>query len=114
MTGPPTAMRPIETAPTVNRAQPAVLVRMHNGELVGRVSTRVADSLLSSGAAKPVGKDGWRYLRLEPDIVIPKSSRGWELFEEQRRKHGDYAVRRGAIAFDRRPLKWQSPKPNFR
>lgn len=114
MTGPPTARRSSEPAPTANRAQPAVLVRMHDGELAGRVSIGFAGSLLASGAAKAVGKNRLRYLRLEPGIVIPKSSHGWALLEGERRKHGDDAVRRGAMAFDRRPLRWQSPKPNFR
>jgi hypothetical protein len=90
------------------------LVRLHGGELAGRVSPEFAESLLASGAAKAVGKNRLRYLRLEPGIVVSQSSQGWALFEEERRKHGDDAVRRGAMAFDRRQLKWQSPTPKFR
>ena len=45
-----------------------------------------------------------------PGIVITKSSRGWELIEEERRKHGDSAVRRGLMVFERRPLKHFPPK----
>lgn len=112
--GPPIVKSCFEAAPTVNRAQPTVLVRMHDGELIGRVSIGLVETLLASGAAKAVGKDRVRYLRLEPGIVVSKSSLGWALFEEERRKYGDSAVRHGAMAFDRRQLKWQPPKPDSR
>ena len=113
MIGHPTAWRSSEPAPTANRAQPAVLVRMHDGELAGRVCIELAEALIASGAATAIGKNRLRYLRLEPGIVIPITSHGWTLIEEERRKHGDKAVRRGAKAFDRRPVKWQSPMPKL-
>ena len=110
MTGPP-AVRPcIQSAPPVNRAQSTVMVRLADGELAGRVSRDFAERLISSGAAQAVGKLRVRYVRLQPGFVIAKSCHGWALIEEERRKHGDNAVRRGMIALDRRPLKWQAPK----
>ncbi|HXI43674.1 MAG TPA: hypothetical protein VNH18_05280 [Bryobacteraceae bacterium] len=87
---------------------------MADGELAGRVSGEFAETLLASGAALRVGKERLRYLRLEPGIVITKSTHGWGLIEEERRKHGDNAVRRGAMALDRQRLKWQSPNQNSR
>jgi hypothetical protein len=90
------------------------MVRTADGDLAGRVSSEFAETLLASGAAQRVGKKRLRYLRLEPGIMIAKSSRGWATIEEERRKHGDNAVRRGAMAFDRRPLKWQSAKQHPR
>jgi hypothetical protein len=110
MTGPP-ALRPFaEPAPSANRAPQTVLVRLHNGDLAGRVSIEFAEMLLASGAAQPVGRRSLRYIRLRPGVVLAKSSRGWALIEEERRKHGDKAVRRGVMAFDRRSLKWESRK----
>jgi hypothetical protein len=110
MTGPPEAMLPTESAPSVNRAPETVLVRLHNGDLVGRVSVEFAEMLLASDAAVPVGRDRLRYLRLLPGVVVAKRSHGWALIDEERRKHGDKAVRRNVMAFDRRSLKWQPPK----
>src|SRR5437899_2603810 len=46
----------------------------------------------------------------EHGIVISKTFGGWALIEEERRKHGDNAVRRGIISCDRRPLCWEPPK----
>ena len=109
MTGPPAARPFPESAPSVNRAQQTVMVRLHNGDLAGRVSIRFAEMLLAEGTALPVGRQRVRYLRLRPGIVIAKSSRGWAVIEGERRKHGDSAVRRGVRAFDRKSLKWQPP-----
>ena len=111
-TGPPAARSFAESAPSVNRAQQTVMVRLHNGDTVGRVSVVFADILLTSGAAQPVGKTRLRYVRLEPGIVISKSSHGWARIDEERRKHGDSAVRRGLVALERRSLKWQAPTRN--
>jgi hypothetical protein len=114
MTGPP-ALRPLTiTAPTDNRAQQEVMVRMYNGELAGHISIVVAEMLLASGAAQCVGQTRLRYIRLEPGIMISKSHHGWGLIEEERRRHGDNAVRRGIKSFDRRSLIWQPPKRNPR
>jgi hypothetical protein len=108
--GPPTLRASIQSAPSVNRAQSTVMVRLADGELAGRVSQEFAERLLFSGAAAPVGKVRLRYVRLQPGFVIAKSCYGWALIEEERRKHGDNPVRRGVTALDRRPLKWQAPK----
>ena len=113
MTGPPAVRPSTRPAPSSNRAPHAVLVRMNNGDLAGRVSLEFAEMLLNSGLAQAVGKVKLRYLRLGPGIVITNSSRGWELIEEERRKHGDEAVRRGLMACDRRPLKFHLPKPRL-
>ena len=113
MTDPP-AKWPSPSAPSVNRAQPTVMVRLASGELAGRVSQDFAERLLDSGAGRAVGKVQLRYIRLEPGYVVAKSCQGWALIEEQRRKHGDVAVRRGVTACDRRPLKWQGPKQSPR
>jgi hypothetical protein len=86
-----------------------VMVRMAGGELAGRVSQEFAERLLTSGAAQPIGKR-LRYIRLELGFVIEKSCSGWALIEEERRKYGDEAVRRGVMSCDRRPLKRQMPK----
>jgi hypothetical protein len=77
---------------------------MNDGEIAGRVSVEFGETLLSSGAAIAIGRDRLRYLRLEPGIVIKTSSRGWELIEEERRKHGDHAVRRALTTWERRPV----------
>jgi hypothetical protein len=69
MTGPPAGRPFAESAPSVNRAQQTVMVRLHNGDSVGRVSVVFADILLTSGAAQSVGKTRLRYIRLEPGIV---------------------------------------------
>lgn len=110
MTGPPAVRPPAKSAPSVNRAPQKVMVRLASGELAGRVSQDFAERLLDSGAGRAVGKVQLRYIRLEPGFVVAKSCQGWALIEEQRRKHGDIAVRRGVTACDRRPLKWQEPK----
>ena len=110
MSGPPAVRPSTRPAPSVNRALQPVLVRLHNGDLAGRVSIEFAERLCASGAALPVGRERLRYLRLLPGIAIERSSLGWAIIEEARRKHGDNAVRRGVMAIDRRPLKWQSPK----
>jgi hypothetical protein len=107
MTGPPTAQPFTQSAPSVNRAQSTVMVRLATGELAGRVSQDFAERLLLSGVAQPIVKVRLRYVRLEPGFAIVKSCHGWALIEEERRKHGDSAVRRGFTALDRRPLKWQ-------
>jgi hypothetical protein len=112
MTGPPAGRPFAESAPSVNRAQQTVMVRLHNGDSVGRVSVVFADILLTSGAAQSVGKTRLRYIRLEPGIVISKSSHGWTTIDKERRKYGDSAVRRGLMAFERRSLKWQAPTRN--
>ena len=108
MTGPPAARPSIQSAPSFNRARATVMVRSASGELAGRVSEDFAERLLTSGAAQAVGKLRLRYLRLEPGFVVDRASAGWALIEEERRKHGDKAVRRGISACDRRPVKWQS------
>jgi hypothetical protein len=110
MTGPPTARLATRSAPSVNRASQTVMVRMHDGDLAGRVSADFAMTLLASGAAQPIGKMRLRYLRLEPGIVLRKSLQGWRLIEEQREKYGDNAVRRGVMTFDHGTLKWQSAR----
>jgi hypothetical protein len=109
MTGPPAARPATQSAPSVNRASNTVMVRMADGELAGRVSEELANRLVASGAAKPIGKVRLRYLQLQSGFVITKSSQGWALIEEERRKHGDNAVRRGLMSNDRRPTKWQAP-----
>jgi hypothetical protein len=78
---------------------------MADGTLAGRVSIGFAEMLLDSGKAQPIGKKGLRYLRLEPGVVIRESSLGWALIEEERRKHGDNAVRRGIMGCDHRAVK---------
>ena len=93
-------------APTANRAQQTVIVRMYDGELVGRVSAEFAERLLMSGAAQSIGKERQRYVRLAPANVMAGSSSGWALIEEERRKHGDAAVRRGLMACDHQWLKF--------
>jgi hypothetical protein len=110
MTGPPPVRPSTESAPSVNRAPETVLVRLHNGDLAGRVSIEFAQMLLASDVALPVGRDRLRYLRLLPGVVIAKSTRGWRVIEEERRKHGDKAVRRGVMATERHSLRWQAPK----
>ena len=110
MIGPPAARPAIQSAPSDNRAQSTVMVRLADGELAGRVSQDFAERLLVSGRAQPVGKVRLRYVRLEPGFVIARSCHGWALIEEERRKHGDNAVRRGITALDRRPLKWLARK----
>ena len=112
MTGPPVARPLTKTAPSDNRAQQTVIVRMHDGELAGRISVVFAEWLLESGVAQPVGKTRLRYIRLGPGIMISKSPHGWALIEEERRRYGDNAIRRGLVSFDRRSLKWQRPKRN--
>jgi hypothetical protein len=88
----------VELPNPANRAQPAVWVRTDDGELAERVSIGFAEGLLASGSAKADGKYRLRDLRLESGIVISKSSHSWALFEEERRKHGDNAVRCGTMA----------------
>jgi hypothetical protein len=105
MTGPPAARPPTQTAPSVNRAPQTVLVRMADGILVGRVPIGFAEALLASGKAQPIGKRTLRYIRLESGVVITESSLGWTLIEEERRKHGDSAVRRGIRSCDHRAVK---------
>jgi hypothetical protein len=78
---------------------------MADGALAGRVSIGFAETLLDSGKAEPIGKKQLRYLRLEPGIVIRESSLGWALIEEERRKYGDDAVRRGITGCDHRSVK---------
>jgi hypothetical protein len=107
MTGPPAAWPPTQSAPSVNRAPQMVLVRMADGKLVGRVSIRFAETLLVSGKAQPIGQKRLRYLRLKPGIAMTESSLGWALIEEERRKHGDNAVRRGIVVWDHRATKWR-------
>jgi hypothetical protein len=111
MTGPP-ATRPLtRTAPSVNRAPQAseILVRMDNGEPAGRVSQQFAEMLSASGAARSFRTGTRRYLRLRPGIIIKPNLHGWDLIDEERRIHGDDAVRRGLASLDRRPLKWERP-----
>jgi hypothetical protein len=98
----------------VNRPQrtaQTALVRLENGVLEARVSSKVAETLLSSGVARRVGKNKLRYIQREPGILIPESFRCWALIEDEQRNHGDSVVRRGMISFDRRPLSWDRPKP---
>jgi hypothetical protein len=111
MTGPPGGSI-AKTAPSDNRAHPTseILVRMDNGELAGRVSHQFAEMLSRSGAATSFRGGSRRYLRLRPGIIIRPTLRGWDLIEEERRKHGDDAVRRGLTSLDRRPLKWEPPQ----
>lgn len=94
---------------TVNQASSGVLVRLHDGSLVGSVSDAFAQELLGSQAATRVGRDRVRYLRLEPDIRIQKASTGWSLIEKQRHFHGDKKVSNGANRFDHRHLRWEAP-----
>jgi len=58
------------------------MVRMHDGELAGRVSIEFAERLLTSGAAQRIGREKLRYVRLVPGIVMARSSSGWDLIEE--------------------------------
>ena len=111
MTGPP-AVRPItKTAPPDNRAHEiGILVRSADGEPAGRVSEVFAEWLVSSGYARSFRGSSRRYLRLRSGITISPNLRGWHLIEEERRRFGDNPVRRGIMAFERRPLKWQSQK----
>jgi hypothetical protein len=108
MTGPPAAWPPTQSAPSVNRAPQTVLVRMADGKLVGRVSIRFAETLVASDKAQPIGQTRLRYLRLKSGIVMTELSPGWALIEEERRKHGDNAVRRGIMVCDYRASKWRS------
>jgi len=80
------------------------MVRMADGALAGRVSVEFADVLLNSGGADRLGKRKLRYLRLASGIVIGESSHGWRVVEEERRKYGDNAVRRGIMHCDRRAV----------
>lgn len=109
MTGPPALKQSAQSASSVNRTPQMVMVRLYNGDLAGRVSNEFAARMVASGAAQSVGKVRLRYVRLEPAYSITQSIRGWELVEKERRKHGDSKVRRGFMALDRHPLKWQSP-----
>ena len=102
MTGPPTIVRCTESAPTGNRAPQQVLVRLYNGELVGRVSLDFANDLLASGVAQQVGKTKLRYIRLEPGIFVNKSCRGWTVIDEHRQKYGDDLTRATLMHIDRR------------
>jgi len=111
MTGPPAAWPATQLAPSVSRAQQSVMVRMHDGELAGRVSIEFAERLLTSGAAQRIGREKLRYVRLVPGIVMARSSSGWDLIEKERRKYGDTAVRRGIMACDRCRLKWAPVDP---
>ena len=110
MTGPPAVGPHTKTAPSEHRDPPiGILVRLDGGETAGRVSEAFAERLISSGNARSL-RSGWRrYLRLRPGVVIRPSLRGWELIEEERRKHGDDAVRHGLVSLDRRPVKWERP-----
>ena len=107
-TGPPSERHLAKAAPSDNRAHPiGILVRLDNGEPAGRVSDAFAERLISSGDASSSRTGSRRYLRLRPGVVIRASLHGWELIEEERRKYGDGAVRRGLASLDRRPLKWE-------
>ena len=108
MTDPP-ASRPLtRTAPSENRAQQiGILVCLDDGEPAGRVSEAFAERLISSGDARSFRSGGRRYLRLRSGITISPNLRGWDVIEEERRRHGDDAVRRGLASLDRRPLKWE-------
>jgi len=112
VTGPPAARPCSRTAPSDNRAHQTseILVRMDNGEPAGRVSNQFAEMLIAADAAASFRNGPRRYLRLRPGIIIRPSLRGWGLIEEERRKHGDDAVRRGLTSMDRRPLKWEPPQ----
>ena len=111
MTGPPAARSLTKTAPSDNRAHSiGILVRLANRELAGRVSEAFAERLISSGDARSFRSGSRRYLQLRSGITISPGLRGWDVIEEGRRRYGDNAVRRGIIAFERRPLKWQSQK----
>jgi len=68
MTGPPAGRPFAESAPSVNRAQQTVMVRLHNGDSVGRVSVVFADILLTSGAAQSVGKTRLRISDSSPAL----------------------------------------------
>ena len=115
MTGPPAARPLTRTAPSDNRAHPiGILVRLADREPAGRVSDAFAERLISSGDARSFRSGSRRYLRLRPGITISPNLRGWDLIEEERRKHGDDAVRRGLASLDRRPLKWDWPKDRSR
>jgi hypothetical protein len=105
MNGPPAAWPSTQPAPSANRAPQTVQVRMADGQLVGRVSIEFAETLRASGKAQPIGKRRLRYLRLEAGIVMTASSLGWALIEEERRKHGDNAVRRGIMGYEHRAVK---------
>jgi hypothetical protein len=111
MTGPPAARPLTKTAPPDNRAHRiGILVRSADDEPAGRVSEAFAERLVSSGDARSFRSGSRRYLRLRPGITISPNLRGWDLIEEERRRYGDNPVRRGIMAFERRPLKWQSQK----
>jgi hypothetical protein len=105
MNWPPAAGPSIQSATSVNRSPQTVLVRMADGALAGRVSSEFAETLLASGKAQPIGKRRLRYLRLEPCIVMTESCMGWALIDEERRKYGDNAVRRGIMGCDHRAVK---------
>jgi hypothetical protein len=110
-TGPPAARPLAKTAPSDNRAHSiGILVRLANREPAGRVTEAFAERLISSGDARSFRSGLRRYLQLRPGITISPGLRGWNVIEEGRRRYGDNAVRRGIIAFERRPLKWQSQK----
>jgi hypothetical protein len=108
MTGPPAARPVTKTAPSDNRAHPiGILVRLADREPAGRVSEAFAERLISSGDARSFRSGSRRYLQLRPGITISPSVHGWDLIEEERRKHGDDAVRRGLASLDRPRLKWK-------
>ena len=109
---PPAGRRVSETAPTVNRANhKSVAVPLHSGVLVAHVDSDLANEFVGCGAARSFRNGRRRYVRLERGISVQRSVTGWALIEEERRVYGDTKVRRGMMAFDRSPLRWEGPQP---
>jgi hypothetical protein len=89
MTG-PWAVRPTHAAPPIKRANPhAIPVRLNNGTLIAHADQELEEKLLAAGAAEAFRRGPRRYLRLRPNISVPRTTRGWSVIEHLRKWLGD-------------------------
>lgn len=104
--------RPYRAAPPIKRANPdGVPVRLHDGALVAHADQELADRLMAAGAAEALRSGPRRYLRLQQDISVPRTGRGWDIVEYLRRWLGDQQTAAYIAHKDRQSerLRYQPP-----
>lgn len=106
------AARPnAQTAPPIKRAPQTKLVRLYDGEPVGRVPSDFANRIVSEGRGHKRRGGEREYVLLLPGVFIQRTVRGWEMIEEARRLRGDEAVRRDIKHLDKSSQRWVAPPP---
>jgi hypothetical protein len=68
-------MRSEQTTVLAGTQAPALEVRNHSGELVGRVARDKVGPLIAAGLVSPIGRKGIKYLVLSQDA--PRLTRDW-------------------------------------